>query len=666
MKKLFFLTLLSLLFIENINSQLNRYIVKFKNKGGSGYSFSNPLAYLSQRAIDRRTHYGIAIDSTDLPVTPTYINQVKSVSNVTLLNVSRWQNAVTIQTTDAAAITTINGFPFVQSVNGIASRNNNNVLGQNKFEQEEYTRPPAPSAQRIQADYYNYGTNSYNEIQLHNGAFMHNIGLRGQGMQIAMLDNGFNNYLTLKAFDSVNAENRVLGTWDFVAREANVANDGSHGMNCFSIISANIPGQFIGRAPKASFWLYQTEDNTSEYPIEEFNWVCGAERADSSGADVLSSSLGYNTFDNASLNYTYAQMDGNTTIAAKGADLAVKKGILVFLSNGNEGNNPWHYLVTPSDGDSVIAVGAVTATGVVGGFSSYGPSGDGQIKPDLASVGVSALIQTTGNTVGMGNGTSFACPSMAGLGTILWQAFPEYNNMKIRSALWQSGSKYTSPDDRIGYGIPNMKTAFSILLTEFATSTSSVNSCNATINWTSKDVAAMRYEIERKNPGEINYSKVGEVAAQAGDVLAIRNYQYNNTIISPTPGIVSYRIRQVIDTNAASFTAVYIDTTNVTISSGCFATGTGGTGQIAERITLQPNPVSNTNTNLSIETPYAISNMPVIIYDSKGAQVMLIQSSKTSGKKIIEIKTGRLSKGKYYIKVLNGTKTFGTATFLVL
>lgn len=316
--------------------------------------------------------------------------------------------------------------------------------------------------------------------------------------------------------------------------------------------------------------------------------------------------------------------------------------------------------------DISIAVGAVTATGVVGGFSSYGPSGDGQIKPDLASVGVSALIQTTGNTVGMGNGTSFACPSMAGLGTILWQAFPEYNNMKIRSALWQSGSKYTTPDDRVGYGIPNMKTAFSLLLTEFATSTSSVNSCNATINWTSKDVASMRYEIERKVPGEVNYSKVGDVAAQAGDVLAIRNYQFNNTIISPTPGIVSYRIRQVIDTNAASFTAVYIDTTNVTISSGCFATGTGGTGQTVERIVLQPNPVSNTNTNLSIETPYAISNMPVLVYDSKGAQVMLIQSSKTSGKKIIEIQTSHLSKGKYYIKVLNGTKTLGTATLLVL
>ena len=193
-----------------------------------------------------------------------------------------------------------------------------------------------------------------------------------------------------------------------------MANDGSHGMNCLSTIAANIPGQFIGKAPKASFWLYQTEDNASEYPVEEFNWVCGAERADSSGADVMSSSLGYYDFDNATLNYTYSNMNGNTTIAAIGADLAAKKGIIVFNAAGNEGSNAWHFLITPADGDSVVAVGAVNTNGVVGSFSSYGPSSDGQIKPDMASVGVAAMVQTTSNTIGFSNGTSFACPNMAG------------------------------------------------------------------------------------------------------------------------------------------------------------------------------------------------------------------------------------------------------------
>ena len=155
-------------------------------------------------------------------------------------------------------------------------------------------------------------------------------------------------------------------------------------MSCFSTIAANIPGQFVGKAPQANFWLYQTEDNSSEYPIEEFNWACGAEKADSSGADVISSSLGYSTFDNASLNHAYGDMNGNTTMAVIAADLAAKKGLLVFVSNGNFGASAWHYLSTPADGDSVIAVGAVNTNGVVGSFSSYGPSSDGQIKPDVA------------------------------------------------------------------------------------------------------------------------------------------------------------------------------------------------------------------------------------------------------------------------------------------
>ncbi|HRF18155.1 MAG TPA: S8 family serine peptidase, partial [Chitinophagaceae bacterium] len=181
-------------------------------------------------------------------------------------------------------------------------------------------------------------------------------------------------------------------------------------------------------------------------------------------------------------------------------------------------------------GDSVLAVGAVNTSGVVGSFSSYGPSGDGQIKPDIASVGVAAMVQSTSNTVITGNGTSYACPKMAGLGTCLWQGFPEYNNMKIVRVLQQSGSKATNPDDRIGYGIPDVKKAFGFLLTEFATSTSTVNGCRVTINWSSKDVGAMKYEIERKAPGETSFSKIAEVNPQAGTLLANRSYQYNNDL----------------------------------------------------------------------------------------------------------------------------------------
>ena len=518
--------------------------------------------------------------------------------------------------------------------------------------------------EQVTADYFNYGTNSFNEIHLHNGEFLHNIGLRGQGMQIGMLDNGYTNYTVLKAFDSVNANNQVLGTWDFVNREANVTNDGSHGMNCFSTIAANIPGQFIGKAPKASFWLFKTEDDASEYPIEEFNWVCGAERADSAGADIISSSVGYYDFDNAAFNYTYADMNGNTTIAAKGADIAAKKGILVFNSLGNEGNNSWKFLITPSDADSVIGVGAVSSSGVVGSFSSYGPSSDGQVKPDMASVGVSALIQVSNNTIGFSNGTSFACPNMAGLGTCLWQGFPEFNNMKIIRALQQSANKFTTPDDRVGYGIPDMKKAFSNLLVEYATSSSSISNCNVTISWNSKDIAAMKYEIERKGPLESVYTKVGTLNPIAGTILTNRTYQFINDLTGLIVGNYSYRIRQIIDTATASFTAVYIDTTNINSPTDCIIQPP--VIPVTETITVRPNPYTSGPAKLVISTADAISEMTILIFDSKGSLIVQLKDSKETGEKIIDLPVTKLSTGKYYIKVMSGQQTIGTAELMRL
>lgn len=668
MKKLLPLLFLAGLTAFSARAQYSRYVVKFRNKTGTPYTLSAPNAYLSQRAINRRLSYNIPIDSTDLPVNPAYVNQVKGVSNVTLLNVSKWLNAVTIQTTDAAAISTINSFPFVQTVVAVAARGTGG-RGEpdEKFERTGDEVTGGITGERVSADYYNYGTSSYNEIHLHNGEFLHNIGLRGQGMQIAMLDNGFNNYNNLKAFDSVRAENRILGTWDFVAREANVSNDGSHGMNCFSTIAANIPGQFIGKAPKASFWLYQTEDNASEYPIEEFNWACGAERSDSSGADVISTSLGYGYgFDGGVPDYPYSWLDGNTTMSAIAADLAAKKGILVFAAAGNAGSAPWHFIITPSDGDSVVAVGAVSSTGAVGSFSSYGPSGDGQIKPDVASIGVNALVQSTSNTVVTSNGTSFACPNMAGMGTCLWQGFPEFNNMKIVNAMRQAGHKAANPDDRVGYGIPNMKLAFANLLTEYATSSATLSGCRVTLNWNSKDVSAMKYEIERKAPGETNYSKIGELVPQAGVTLANHSYQFNNDLVGGSSGNYSYRIRQIIDTAAAGFTAAYIDTSNVSVPSPCVVTGVGNPAEPEVLVSIRPNPVSGSTVLLIVKTPDAIPQLAIALYDSKGAQMMQWHDSKGPGQKMIQLPLGKLAKGKYYVRVMNGLNRIGTVTLMRL
>lgn len=662
MKKIFFFVL-SFFLLNAAMAQFTRYVVRFKNKGGTPHTIATPSTYLSQRAIDRRVKYNIAIDSTDLPVTPSYISQVSAVSNVTLLNVSKWLNAVTIQTSDANAITAINNLPFVSSTNTVAAKENNAGKLSGKFDGEINHGQLfiAGKTEQLNGDYYNYGTGSLNEIHLHNGEFLHNIGLRGQGMQIAMLDNGFNNYTTLKSFDSMNANGQVLGTWDFVAREQNVANDGSHGMSCLSTIAANIPGQFIGKAPKASFWLYQTEDNASEYPIEEFNWACGAEKADSTGADVISSSLGYGYgFDGGLPDYPYSTLDGNTTMAAKAADLAAKKGIMVFVAAGNAGNLAWRNIITPADGDSVIAVGAVTNTGVIGSFSSYGPSGDGQIKPDLASVGVAAMVQSTGNTIVTGNGTSYACPNLAGLGTILWQGFPEYNNMKILDALKKSADKYNNPDNRTGYGIPNLKLAFAKLLADYSAASGNIANCNAVINWTSKDVQTMKYEIEQKVNGDTGYRKIGTVYAQQGLVLSNRNYQYTASVSGISQGAISYRIKQVIDTTTTSYYAIYIDSIQLTVPDLCSVTGKTG-------VTVQPNPVLGSSINVAIETPNAINNFSVALFDSRGSQVFSMKDSKAAGKKNITIPAERLLAGKYYIRILDDAgKIIGTGEAIKL
>ena len=664
MNKLIVVLIGSCLFLTQAQAQFTRYVVKLRNKGSSPYSLSTPSTYLSQRAIDRRTRYGITVDSTDLPVTPTYVTQIRNIPNVTVLNISKWHNSVAIQTSDPNAITAINALSFVQSTTAIAARTTTNTIEKLIIGDQPYNSPSRET--QLTADYFNYGTGSFNEINLHKGQLLHNIGLRGQGMIIAMLDGGFFSYNTLDAMDSIILNNQVLDTWDFYSNNASVADDHPHGMQCLSIIAANIPGQFIGKAPKANFFLYRTEDTGSEYPIEEFNMVCGMERADSAGADVISASLGYSEFDNAAFNYTYSQMNGNTTISVVGADLAVKKGILFINAAGNEGSATWHYITTPADGDSVLAVGAVNTAGAVGSFSSYGPSSDGQVKPDVASVGVSTIVQATNNTVVTGSGTSFACPNMAGLATILWQGFPAVSNIRIVRALREAGSTASAPNDRIGYGIPDLKSAFGTLLTEFATSSSTISGCKITVNWTSKDVGAMKYEIERKGPGETNFTKVGDMTPTAGLLFATHTYQFENTLATGASGSYSYRIKQIIDTAAATLTSVYIDTTVANVSSPCVVTGVVNPGINGNTITVRPNPSIGSTATLIIETNDAIVNMPILIYNMNGRLVQRLQESKSSGKKIIDLSVSKLARGKYFINVYNKNALVGTAEFIKL
>lgn len=644
--------------IQTSEAQVSRYVIRFKDKGSTPYSLNNPSVYLSQRAIDRRIKYSIAIDSTDLPVTPRYIDSVRLAGNLIILNASKWLNSVSIQTNDASALAKINSFPFVQSVSGIALRINSSSAPVDKFEIERHQQSLSPLKETgVTSDFYNYGS-SFAQVHIHNGEFLHNIGLRGQNMIIGVLDGGFNNYLSVKAFDSARANNQILGVYDFVAKDNSVNEDAAHGMECFSTIAANIPGQFVGTAPKANFYLFRTEDAASEYPIEEHNWVCGAERVDSAGGDVISSSLGYNTFDPplTAANHSYADMNGNTTMAAIGADLAAKKGILVVNSAGNEGGNSWNYIITPADGDSVLAVGAVNTNGIVGSFSSYGPSSDKQVKPDVAAVGVAAVVQFPNNVIGTNNGTSFACPIMAGIATCLWQAFPEFNNMKIINALRQSGSKASAPDDRVGYGIPDVKKAMLILLKDFATSNFSVSDCKATIQWTSKDVRSMKYEIERQLPGQTGFFKIAEQNAN-GSVFGNLSYQYQDNINNFSS--VTYRIRQVIDTATTAFSADYIDTLSINVPASCI-------DATVKEVIVFPNPTQN-QFAIKLTTPGASSEIVIRVCNGNGQIISEIRKTKLPGTIYFDaISSMKLSKGLYYVSVYDNNKRIATKKLIKL
>ncbi|RXK57842.1 T9SS type A sorting domain-containing protein [Lacibacter luteus] len=656
--RLYFTILVLLLFAINSKGQQSKYIVYLTSKSETGFSLTQPSAYLSARAIERRTRYNISIDSTDLPVVEKYVDSIRTAGIVTILGRLRWINAVMIQTTDAAALNKINSFSFVKSKDSIALRST--YKGKIVKNNPVVTALPANERnQQIAADVFQYGASS-TQVKMHNGDFLHNIGATGHNMYMAFLDGGFFGYLTNPLFDSVRLQNRFLATKDFVLNEVSVNEDNAHGMQCLSTVASNKPGVFTGSAPHASFFLLRTEDVFTEQLIEEYNWALGAEYADSAGVDVISSSVGYSTFDNTAYDHTYAQMNGNTTIVSKHADMAAKKGLLVVNSNGNEGDKSWKFLVAPADGDSVLAVGAVNSSNLIAAFSSFGPTSDGQVKADVVSLGQGATISTTSGTPGTSNGTSFSAPNMAGLATCLWQLFPEVNNQKIITTLHKSSDKYLSPQPQYGYGLPDMKTAVGLLVAELSTANSSVNNCTATIQWGSKDIASMQYKVERKLPGETNYSVIQTVAAK-GTVFSAQNYSINDAM--QVSGIIQYRITQVMDTNTTSYRAYAIDSVSVTAGSSCATTNILDPAASNEKIKLFPNPAS-TGKLFAQFKEQSNGNFVIQIVNVQGKVVQQELYNKPSGAATKQINLRTMPSGKYLLVVFKNGERYSSSGFI--
>ena len=645
MKKITCILLLSFLYLQNITAQ-SRYIVRFKDKGTNPFSIANPSAYLGSAAIQRRTRYNIAIDSTDLPVTPRYKDSVRLAGAVTILNASKWLNEVTIRTLDPIALAKINAFPFVLSAIAVASRTTENNTPVNKTMEEviDVPLPPSTTTARPNADVYNYG-NATNQVKIHQGEFLHNHGFKGEGMHVSVIDAGFYHYLTLPTFDSIRANNQIKNVWDFVGNELSVDEDHYHGMACLSSIAANMPGVFVGTAPKANFYLYRTEDIASETKIEEHNLSCGLERADSSGVDICSISLGYYDFDIPAQNYTYANMDGNTTLSAKAADLAAKKGMLPVVANGNEGTKVWRFLITPADADSVMSVGAVNNAGTVAAFSSYGPSSNGRVKPNLAAVGLGAIIASpsTGLPIN-GNGTSFATPNLAGLTTCLWQAFPEFNNMTIMDAMQKSATKATTPDDRVGYGIPDMKKAFAILLRKSYTENFVSNGCSLVASFNVKMDNSMTVVVERKLETQLAYSTFKTIAGTG--TFTNKTLSFNDIFDTQSGGSVSYRVRLDIGTD----TSFYLNTRNLIPPTICV--------NPVDEIKINPNPIIDI-ANVIISRA-AASKMSIVVTNAAGQRVYETNYQQQAGAVLKTIDIQKLSKGIYFVTVLANDKKVST------
>lgn len=440
----------------------DKYWITFKDKNGTPFNINTPSAFLSQRSIQRRINQNIPVTLNDLPVNPTYVQQVLATGAVNLRFTSRWFNAISIQTTDTNALAAIAQLPFVQGVQAVQRYGKSADDFVETFQDISVAKFASPNeTEELLA--YNYGP-SFNQINMIGGDCMHFMGYSGEGMVIAVLDAGFYKVDSLPVFDSLWTNNQILGTRDFVTGDTMVFEDHWHGTMVLSCMGGYLSGQIVGTAPKAKYWLLRTEDADTEFLVEEDNWVAAAEFADSVGADILNTSLGYTTFDDNTMNHTYLNLDGNTCRISVATDFAVSKGMLAVSSAGNSGASSWYYIGAPADADSALTVGAVDAGGVITSFSSRGPSADGDIKPNVCAQGRDAIVSAMGGGIQTANGTSFSSPITCGAVACLWQANPTMKNMEIYEAILKSSHKYNFPDDSLyGYGIPDFCIANIIL-----------------------------------------------------------------------------------------------------------------------------------------------------------------------------------------------------------
>jgi serine protease AprX len=450
--KRFFCAILLLSFVAQAKSQGNKFFIEFKDKAGTPYNVSRPEEYLTQASIARRSLYNIRYAFTDLPVTPSYITRVAAVPHTIVWYASKWMNGVVVsfdaQVNESDALAEIATLPFVRS--------------SSKVRRYRRIEEPVDSASGNRSKFtsvggiFDYG-GSYEQARQLNIPCLHEKNYRGQGMVIGVLDAGFSGASQNSAFDSLRLSGRLAGTRDFVSGGTNVYQGSEHGTAVLSCMAALKPGVAIGTAPLATYWLMRTEEGAAETISEEYNWIRGAEFADSVGCDILTTSLGYTEFNDPTQNHVYeTDLNGRTAPMSIAATIASRVGMFVLNAAGNEGDKPWKHISVPGDADSICTVGSVDPDNEYSVFSSVGPTADGRIKPDLVACGERAWVCDGNGNFFPGNGTSFATPVLAGAVACYWQANKKLDNMRMLSRLKNNASNKGAPNNKIGWGIADM------------------------------------------------------------------------------------------------------------------------------------------------------------------------------------------------------------------
>ena len=427
--------------------------ISLTNKQGTAYSLDHPTRFLSHRAVERRKRQGIALDSTDLPVSNRYIRLLNK-NDVEVIGQSRWRNTVLIRVKDTLLLQqTIDRLPFVKSRRLVWLSPDSVTVDKRTKPQEQFNEHDSVATEP-------YGKPS-EQIRTLMGHRLHDIDYRGQGMMIAVIDGGFKNADRIPAIQHID----IRGWHDFVSPDnPHLFSETDHGTKVLSTMGVCVPYYYMGTAPKASYWLLRSEDQQTEQEVEEDYWTMAAEFADSVGCDIINSSLGYNEYDHIWMSHRLWELDGKTAFISQSASMLASKGIVLVNSAGNSGMGSWKKITVPADAENILTIGAISPDEPrrIAPFSSIGPTQDSRIKPDLVAIGAPAYLVNGRGAIIQDMGTSFAAPIICGLTACLWQALPHLSATELISLIRQTGNNVEHPDNVYGYGIPNFWRAYMI------------------------------------------------------------------------------------------------------------------------------------------------------------------------------------------------------------